>query len=145
MIEVRKHAEDATDLYQVSKCCYMSIVIDSFRKQPGASQCYNCNYFPHSSANMLYKSRIHQMLRGTSHRGPIKERLENPVCINCNETGHVANWRSCKAFPKIKTKTGSAAENRNGNKKPANEVTKEKKVTPNLTFANTVNSDQPRA
>ncbi|GFQ72071.1 hypothetical protein TNCT_644411 [Trichonephila clavata] len=48
-------------------------------------------------------------------------------------------------FPKINTKTGTAAENRNGNKKPENGVTEAKKVTPNLSFANAVKSDQQRA
>ncbi|GFY60011.1 PRE_C2HC domain-containing protein [Trichonephila inaurata madagascariensis] len=32
MVEVRKNAEDAMDIYDVSKCCYMSIVIDLFKK-----------------------------------------------------------------------------------------------------------------
>ncbi|GFR11194.1 nucleic-acid-binding protein from transposon X-element [Trichonephila clavata] len=45
----------------------------------------------------------------------------------------------------IKTKTGPAAENRNGSKKPENEITEAKKVTPNLTFAKAVNSDQQRS
>ncbi|GFU42026.1 hypothetical protein TNCV_4677101 [Trichonephila clavipes] len=42
---------------------------------------------------------------GESHRTndcPIKEKIQNPVCINCNKTGHMANWSQCEEFPKKK-------------------------------------------
>ncbi|GFX03381.1 putative RNA-directed DNA polymerase from transposon X-element [Trichonephila clavipes] len=65
MVEVRKNAEDAMDMYDVSKCCYMSIVIDPFKKRPGATKCYNCNYFNHSFANC----EMFEMFHGPSHRG----------------------------------------------------------------------------
>ncbi|GFX63103.1 hypothetical protein TNCV_1859351 [Trichonephila clavipes] len=35
-----------------------------------------------------------------------------PPLYQCDADGHTANWRSCPAFPKIKTK-GAATENRN--------------------------------
>ncbi|GFY09403.1 uncharacterized protein TNCV_1942131 [Trichonephila clavipes] len=57
LVEVRKHVEGATDIYEISKCCYMSVVLDTFNKKPGATQCYNCNYFNHSSANCFMKPR----------------------------------------------------------------------------------------
>ncbi|GFX47931.1 RNA-directed DNA polymerase from mobile element jockey [Trichonephila clavipes] len=57
------------------------------------------------------------MLQGRTGGCPIKERIENPECINCKEKGHMANWRTCKAFPQIKSKKGAAAENRNGKNK----------------------------
>ncbi|GBL99123.1 hypothetical protein AVEN_64118-1 [Araneus ventricosus] len=31
----------------------------------------------------------------------IIEKIENPVCINCGEKGHLAAWRGCKALPVI--------------------------------------------
>ncbi|GFW06386.1 nucleic-acid-binding protein from transposon X-element [Trichonephila clavipes] len=114
LVEVRKHVEGATDIYDVSKCCYMSIVLDTFRKRPGATQCYNCNLFNHSSVNCFIKPRCLKCSK--EHRTgecPIKERLDTPHCINCDADGHTANWRSCPAFPKIKTKKGAATENRN--------------------------------
>ncbi|GFT88380.1 nucleic-acid-binding protein from transposon X-element [Trichonephila clavipes] len=105
LVEVRKHVEGATDIYDVSKCCYMSVVLDTFRKRPGATQCYNCNLFNHSSVNCFIKPRCLKCSK--EHRTgecPIKERLDTPHCINCDADGHTANWRSCPAFPKIKAK-----------------------------------------
>ncbi|GFW79573.1 putative RNA-directed DNA polymerase from transposon X-element [Trichonephila clavipes] len=118
MVKIRKNAEDAMDIYDVSKCCYMSIVIDPFKKRPGATQCYNCNYFKHSFANCEMKPRCFKCSK--DHRTgdcPIKEHIEKPECINCKEKGHMTNWRTCKAFPQIKSKKGAAAENRNGENK----------------------------
>ncbi|GBO12136.1 hypothetical protein AVEN_273991-1 [Araneus ventricosus] len=31
---------------------------------------------------------------------------ENPKCINCGATGHIASWRGCKLFPKTKPTKG---------------------------------------
>ncbi|GFU11591.1 hypothetical protein TNCV_4492241 [Trichonephila clavipes] len=44
---------------------------------------------------------------GDSHRTsdcPIKEKITNPICINCNKTGRMANWSQCEEFPKRKPK-----------------------------------------
>ncbi|GFV83413.1 uncharacterized protein TNCV_3055601 [Trichonephila clavipes] len=103
LVEVRKHVEGATDIYELSKCCYMSIVLDTFKKRPGATQCYNCNYFNHSSVNCCIKPRCLKCSK--EHRTgdyPIKKRLDTPHCINYNADGHTANCRSCPAFRKQK-------------------------------------------
>ncbi|GFV62857.1 nucleic-acid-binding protein from transposon X-element [Trichonephila clavipes] len=123
LVEVIKHDEGATDIYEISKCCYMSVVLDTFNKRPGATQCYNCNYFNHSSSNCFCRELKRPRWCGVvclkcskEHRTgecPIKERLDTPHCINCNTDGHPANWRSCPAFPKIKNKKGAPVENRN--------------------------------
>ncbi|GFW55722.1 hypothetical protein TNCV_121061 [Trichonephila clavipes] len=72
---------------------------------------------------------------GESHRTnecPIKDKIQNPLCINCNKTGHMANWSQCEEFPKRKLRKGETVRNRNTstetNKTP-------KQVTPNLSFA----------
>ncbi|GFT63069.1 nucleic-acid-binding protein from transposon X-element [Trichonephila clavipes] len=86
-----KNAEDTMDIHDVSKCCYMSIVIDTFKKRPGATQCYNCIYFNHSSTNCEMKPRCLKCSK--DHRNgdsPIKERIENPQCINGKKEGHMA-------------------------------------------------------
>ncbi|GFW16765.1 nucleic-acid-binding protein from transposon X-element [Trichonephila clavipes] len=103
LVGVRKHVEGATDIYDISKCCYMSVVLDTFKKRPGAMQCYNYNYFNHSSVNCCIKPRCLKCSK--EHRTgdcPIKERLDTPHCINCDTDGHTVNWRSCPAFPKVK-------------------------------------------
>ncbi|GFU44503.1 hypothetical protein TNCV_1506241 [Trichonephila clavipes] len=72
---------------------------------------------------------------GESHRTsdcPIKEKIANPVCINCNKTGHMANWSQCEEFPKRKPKKGEMVRNRN----TITETSKPSKpVTPNVSFA----------
>ncbi|GBM72485.1 hypothetical protein AVEN_106622-1 [Araneus ventricosus] len=35
----------------------------------------------------------------------IKTKIENPVCINCKEIGHLASWKGCPKYPVIKNNT----------------------------------------
>ncbi|GFS85281.1 nucleic-acid-binding protein from transposon X-element [Trichonephila clavipes] len=95
LVEVRKHVEGATDIYE--------------------PRCLKC-------------SKEHR-----TGDCSIKERLDTPHCINCNADGHTANWHSCPAFPKIKTKKGAATENRNKN--PPKTFTA-KKANANFSYAN---------
>ncbi|GFS92085.1 nucleic-acid-binding protein from transposon X-element [Trichonephila clavipes] len=114
LVEVRKNVPDSRDIRDISTYCYMSITWDSFRRRPGPSQCYNCNYFHHSSLNCAIKTRC--LKCGQEHRTsdcPIKEKIENPECINCKATGHMANWSQCPKFPKTKPKKGDPLNDRN--------------------------------
>ncbi|GFW85994.1 hypothetical protein TNCV_1968021 [Trichonephila clavipes] len=62
---------------------------------------------------------------------PIKEKIADPICINCIKTGHMANRNQCEEFPKIKLKKSEATINRNTIKRT--EVNKTfKPVTPDL-------------
>ncbi|GFV28738.1 nucleic-acid-binding protein from transposon X-element [Trichonephila clavipes] len=132
MVELEKKS-DSPDIFKVKKCCYLAVQIDAFNRRPGVSQCYNCNFFNHSSKNCFMRTRC--LKCGESHSTnecPIKEKIENPVCINCNKTGHMANWSQCEEFPKRKLKKGETIRNRNTSivtNKPA------KPVTPKLSFA----------
>ncbi|GBO38194.1 hypothetical protein AVEN_70307-1 [Araneus ventricosus] len=47
----------------------------------------------------------------TTNECEIKQRVEKPICINCNQVGHVAAYRGCAEFPKLTT----AHKNRNNN------------------------------
>ncbi|GFX42548.1 hypothetical protein TNCV_260841 [Trichonephila clavipes] len=72
---------------------------------------------------------------GESHRTndcPIKEKIQNPVCINCNKTGHMANWSQCEGIPQEKPRKGETTRNRNTSTE-SNKTSK--KVTPTLSFA----------
>ncbi|GFV39424.1 nucleic-acid-binding protein from transposon X-element [Trichonephila clavipes] len=73
---------------------------------------------------------------------PIKERRDTPHCINCNADGHTENWRSCPAFPKIKTKKGASTENQNKN--PPKTFTS-KLANANLSYANATSNRQQMA
>ncbi|GFT47802.1 nucleic-acid-binding protein from transposon X-element [Trichonephila clavipes] len=62
MVEVRR-TETAHDIYEVNSICYLCVTIDPFRRKPGVTQCYNCNFFNHSSKNCKM----------------------NPRCLNCGK------------------------------------------------------------
>ncbi|GFV37461.1 hypothetical protein TNCV_1157241 [Trichonephila clavipes] len=65
---------------------------------------------------------------GESHRTsdcPIKEKITDPICTNCNKTGHMANWSQCEGFPKIKQKKAALLGTPNKNKNPGTSATTE--------------------
>ncbi|GFX00313.1 vitellogenin [Trichonephila clavipes] len=131
MVELEKKP-DSPDIFKMKKCCCLTVQIDAFNRRPGVSQCYNCNLFNHSSKNCFMRTRC--LKCGKSHRTnecPIKEKIENPVCINCNKTGHMANWSQCEEFPKRKLRKGETIRNRN----TSTETNKTSKGHPNLSFA----------
>ncbi|GFV08409.1 nucleic-acid-binding protein from transposon X-element [Trichonephila clavipes] len=134
MVELERNP-DSPDIFQLKKCCYLAVQVDTFNRRPGVSQCYNCNLFNHSSKN--YHMRTRCLKCGESHRTsdcPIKEKITNPICINCNKTGYMANWSQCEEFLKRKSKNGETIPNRNTNKE--SEIKRPSKpVTPNLSFA----------
>ncbi|GFU47344.1 nucleic-acid-binding protein from transposon X-element [Trichonephila clavipes] len=132
MVELEKKP-DSPDIFKLKKCCYLAVQVDAFNRRPGVSQCYNCNLFNHSSKNCFMRTRC--LKCGESHRTnecPIKDKIQNPVCINCNKTGHMANWSQCEEFPKRKLRKGETIRNRNTSTE-SNKTSK--KVTPNLSFA----------
>ncbi|GFW51198.1 uncharacterized protein TNCV_3594801 [Trichonephila clavipes] len=112
MIEIVRD-ENVNDIYQVRSCLYMQIKLDSFKKGNRITQCYNCNFFHHVSQNCNMKT--HCLKCGESHRTgtcQIKEKIENPLCINCNAKGHMASFTECPLFPKPrKSKGKSPVEN----------------------------------
>ncbi|GFX85082.1 nucleic-acid-binding protein from transposon X-element [Trichonephila clavipes] len=107
MVELQK-SPDSPDIFKLDKCCFLTVKIDTFNRRPGPTQCYNCNLFNHSSKNCHIKTRC--LKCGEPHKTgdcPIKELIENPICINCNKTGHLANSHRCEKFPKIQPKKGA--------------------------------------
>ncbi|GFQ66494.1 putative RNA-directed DNA polymerase from transposon X-element [Trichonephila clavata] len=139
LLEVRKNVPDSRDILDVSNCCYMSITWDSFRRRPGATQCYNCNYFHHSSQYCDIKTRCLKCAQ--EHRTsdcPIKERTENPECINCKTKGHMANSKQCPKYPKTNPKKGDPIQNNTTQNKPNANQTQNtpKPVTTNNSYAN---------
>ncbi|GFR21488.1 nucleic-acid-binding protein from transposon X-element [Trichonephila clavata] len=119
LVEVRKNVPDSRDILDVSNCCYMSITWDSFRRRPGATQCYNCNYFHHCSQYCDLKTRCLKCAqeRRTSD-SPIKDKIENPECINCKTKGHMANSKQCPKYPKTNPKKGDPIPNNATPNKP---------------------------
>ncbi|GFU95737.1 putative RNA-directed DNA polymerase from transposon BS [Trichonephila clavipes] len=141
MVELKK-SPDFPDIFKLKKCCYLAVQVDTFNRSPGVSQCYNCNLFNRSSKICQLHTRC--LKCGEPHRTndcPIKEKIANPICINCNKPGwsvaksprvaeqcdvniksinqasnkpgHMANWSQCEEFPKIKKKQSESTLNRN--------------------------------
>ncbi|GFU96858.1 nucleic-acid-binding protein from transposon X-element [Trichonephila clavipes] len=113
MVELQK-SPDSPDIFKLDRCCYLTVKIDTFNRRPGPTQCYNCNLFNHSSQNCFIKTRC--LKCGEPHKMgdcPIKEMIENPVYINCKETGHLANSHRCVKFPKVQPKKGESSPKRN--------------------------------
>ncbi|GBN76769.1 hypothetical protein AVEN_124517-1 [Araneus ventricosus] len=86
---------------------YFTVTVENYRNPPGAKQCWKCNQFNNSSANCGYTTRC--LKCGQEHRTSectITTPQDNPTCINCGAVGHIASWRVCPAFPKIKPTNG---------------------------------------
>ncbi|GFT46854.1 nucleic-acid-binding protein from transposon X-element [Trichonephila clavipes] len=108
MIEIARD-DNVNDIYQVRSCLYMQIKLDPFRKGSRITQCYNCNFFHHASQNCSMKTR--RLKCGENHRTgacQIKEKIENPLCINCNAKGHMASSTECPLFPKPRKGKGKS-------------------------------------
>ncbi|GFU02364.1 hypothetical protein TNCV_1238591 [Trichonephila clavipes] len=68
----------------------------------------------------------------------IKEKIENPLCINCNTKGHIASSTECPLFPKPRKGTRkSATENRK-----RNETNQNSHIIPGLSFAQALNPNK---
>ncbi|GFX33173.1 uncharacterized protein TNCV_2353421 [Trichonephila clavipes] len=84
---------------------YLQVRVEGFLVR-GITQCYNCNNFFHTASECHLKPRC--LKCGNEHptkQCPIKERQENPFCINCQEYGHSACYTKCPHFPKPKKGT----------------------------------------
>ncbi|GFV51374.1 nucleic-acid-binding protein from transposon X-element [Trichonephila clavipes] len=95
MVELKK-SPDSPDIFKLKKCCYLAVQVETFNSRPGVSQCYNCNLFNRSSKICHMHTRC--LKCGEPHRTndcPMKEKIANPICINCNKPGHMANWSQC--------------------------------------------------
>ncbi|GFS78376.1 nucleic-acid-binding protein from transposon X-element [Trichonephila clavipes] len=144
-----KEAPGSPDIFQLETCCFLSVKIDSFNRRPGATQCYNCNLFHHSSSNCNIKTRC--LKCGEPHKTgdcPIKTKIENPTCINCQQKGHLANSHRCPKFPKPKPKKGEASQNRNNKKVNTNSnifSASSAVVQKEVSFANIVKNDKQMA
>ncbi|GFX08955.1 uncharacterized protein TNCV_4165341 [Trichonephila clavipes] len=116
MIEIERD-ENVNDIFQVRSCLYMQIKIDPFKKGNRITQCFNCNYFHHATSNCNMKTRC--LKCGENHRTGmcvIKEKIVDPLCINCEEKGHMASSIKCPLFPKPrKTKEKSPDNNQKQN------------------------------
>ncbi|GBN36529.1 hypothetical protein AVEN_64296-1 [Araneus ventricosus] len=106
LVEVGK-SEISTTPEEISKLKnlnHLSITVDPYRGRKKTIQCYKCNRFNHTAELCSMTPRY--LKCGQSHTTiecEIKQRIEKPICINCNQVGHVAAYRGCAEFPKLTT------------------------------------------
>ncbi|GFT61700.1 uncharacterized protein TNCV_4050581 [Trichonephila clavipes] len=69
----------------------------------GITQFFNCNNFYHTAANCHMRPRCLKCGKDHASRNcHIKERQENPFCINCQGFGHSACYTKCPNSPNQK-------------------------------------------
>ncbi|GBN41523.1 hypothetical protein AVEN_257586-1 [Araneus ventricosus] len=96
----------ANNIFQVEKINNFNVIIEHYRKKQRATMCYKCSDFFHSARNCKCKPRCIKC-NGTheTRMCSIKTKIENPICINCKENGHLASWKGCPKYPVIKNNT----------------------------------------
>ncbi|GFW97353.1 uncharacterized protein TNCV_3091911 [Trichonephila clavipes] len=135
MIEIARD-ENVSDIFQIRSCLYMQIKIDPFKKGNRITQCFNCNFFHHATANCNMKTRC--LKCGENHRTgmcKIKEKIVDPLCINCKAKGHMASSIKCPLFPKPRKSKGKSPDN---NQKQNLNTTP---ITPGLLYSQVLNSN----
>ncbi|GFX50297.1 PRE_C2HC domain-containing protein [Trichonephila clavipes] len=130
MVQLKKLNKNAQDIYKIKNINYLTVEVVPFRRRPGASQCYNCNYFNHASKDCRMTPRCLKCGKNhTTAKCPITDRLKTLHCINCNEDGHMTTSRQCPRFPKLKSKKGETQTDKNI-------VNQSRPVTPEVSYAN---------
>ncbi|GFW95247.1 uncharacterized protein TNCV_314491 [Trichonephila clavipes] len=133
LITLPRNTENQT-IFDIKHVGHMQVKIEGYSVK-GTTQCFNCNFF-HTAANCHMLPRC--LKCGKEHLTKdceIKDRQENPYCINCEAYGHTACYTKCPKFPKPKKDTPIA--NRN------NKVFTSNNVVEGISFANMV-SGKPK-
>ncbi|GFT57649.1 uncharacterized protein TNCV_3608121 [Trichonephila clavipes] len=108
----------------------MQVKIEGYSVK-GTTQCFNCNDFYHTAANCHMTPRCLKCGKDHLTRDcEIKERQDNPYCINCETYGHTACYTKCPKFPK--PRQGNPIVNRN------KKVFTSNNVVEGISFANMV-------
>ncbi|GFW96326.1 uncharacterized protein TNCV_1294091 [Trichonephila clavipes] len=134
LITLTRNKENLT-IFDLKHVGHMQVKIEGYSVK-GTTQCFNCNDFFHTAANCHMTPRC--LKCGKAHLTKdcdIKERQENPFCINCEVYGHTACYTKCPKFPK--PRLGNPVENRN------KKVFTSKNVVEGISFASMV-SGKPK-
>ncbi|GBO19776.1 hypothetical protein AVEN_15715-1 [Araneus ventricosus] len=133
------------EIFKLKNLNHLSITVDPYRGRKKTIQCFKCNRFNHTAELCSMTPRC--LKCGQSHTTiecEIKQRIEKPICINCNQVGHVAAYRGCAEFPKLTTAHKNRNNNFDSNKYLVNSnISYAQKA--NGTSANTLDSEQQMA
>ncbi|GFW54057.1 nucleic-acid-binding protein from transposon X-element [Trichonephila clavipes] len=123
-------------IFDIKKLGYLQVKVEGYLVR-GITQCFNCNNFYHTAANCFMKPRCLKCGKDHATRNcHIKERQENPFCINCQDFGHSACYTKCPKFPQ--PKKGTAFSDPIKRKNFSSKWTKE-----GISFANVVSGEIP--
>ncbi|GFV82535.1 uncharacterized protein TNCV_3983251 [Trichonephila clavipes] len=129
LVTLTRNKENLT-IFDLKHVGHMQVKIEGYSVK-GTTQCFNCNDFYHTAANCHMTPRC--LKCGKAHltrECEIKDRQENPFCINCEVYGHTACYTKCPKFPK--PKNGYPITNRN------KKVFTSNNVVEGISFANMV-------
>ncbi|GFW94077.1 nucleic-acid-binding protein from transposon X-element [Trichonephila clavipes] len=89
-------------IFDLTHLSYLQVRVEGYLVR-GITQCFNCNNFYHTAANCHMQPRCLKCGKNHATRNClIKERQENPFCINCQDYGHSACYTKCPKFPSRK-------------------------------------------
>ncbi|GBN81758.1 hypothetical protein AVEN_191950-1 [Araneus ventricosus] len=111
LLEIKKTG-NYRNIYKERNICYFQTKVESYKRKGKPIICYNCSGFFHAARNCRLKPKCIKC--GGEHATrdcSIKEKLPVPKCVNCGESGYIAAWKGCKAFPVI-TKPTTTRTNR---------------------------------
>ncbi|GBO09459.1 Nucleic-acid-binding protein from transposon X-element [Araneus ventricosus] len=103
LVELQKTPK-TKEIYQIKHINYLKVKVEEYRGRRIVNQCFKCNWYHHkanecqSTPRCLKCAQPHE-----TNTCNIKEKVENPQCINCGQSGHVASYRGCPKFPKPNT------------------------------------------
>ncbi|GFW97354.1 uncharacterized protein TNCV_3091921 [Trichonephila clavipes] len=123
-------------IFDLTHLSYLQVRVEGYLVR-GITQCFNCNNFYHTAANCHMQPRCLKCGKNHATRNClIKERQENPFCINCQDYGHSACYTKCPKFPQPKKGTpfGDPKKKRNFASKWIKE---------GISFANVVSGEVP--
>ncbi|GFW17115.1 uncharacterized protein TNCV_2762391 [Trichonephila clavipes] len=133
---ILRRNDSNSKIFDIVKLGYLQVKVEGYLVR-GITQCFNCNNFYHTAANCYMRPRC--LKRGKDHATRnchIKERQENPFCINCQDFGHSTCYTKCPKFPQPKKGTAFSVPIKR--KKFSSKWTKE-----GISFANVVSGEIP--
>ncbi|GFU00322.1 nucleic-acid-binding protein from transposon X-element [Trichonephila clavipes] len=124
-------------IFDLTYLGYLQVKVEGYLVR-GITQCFNCNNFFSYRRELSHEAKVLKMWKKShaTRNCLIKERQENPFCINCQDYGHSACYTKCPKFPQPKKGTPFADP-----KKKRNFATKW--IKEGISFANVVSGEVP--